>query len=413
MGRKLLQSGVIYAAINFVTGMGNLAFQAVMGWNLNGAGQYGDANSAIGSLMPLLGLPPQIATFAITHYIAHFDTSGDQARLQGLLLGCRKLLFWFTVGGSALAVIIVKPLSTFFHYSTSLMLITLACALFGLWGNYATALCQGLAWFKRLALIGFLAVVLRIGFGWFVTLKWPSAETAVLATGFAILANLVLLFWRKDLVLPGKPASPWSREFGYYFLVSGAFVIGGFCFLQGDLLLAKKFFSQNERDAYTAVGTLARAIPQSVAPLLVVMFTSRSGRRTGGLVADQLKLMGLSALALLIGAASLYVLRALCLSIIHRNTPDAAAMIAPFSIAMVFIGLLQGLAYWSLASRWSKLSLLYGGLGVAFWLTLLAFGRTPGQMLQVMPVGAGIAFVILFCAWLITMRHHKPTEPGH
>ena len=160
--RQLVQSGIIFAAINFVTGLGNLAFQGVMGRHLSGQGDYGSANSAISGFMPLLGLLPLIATFAVTHYIAHFNTSGDDARLQGLLLGCRKFLFRLTVAGSLLAVIIVKPLSDFFHYNEGLMLVTLGCVLFGLWGAFATALCQGLAWFKRLAFIGLLAVCLRL-----------------------------------------------------------------------------------------------------------------------------------------------------------------------------------------------------------------------------------------------------------
>ena len=211
----LLQSGIIFTVVNFLTGLGNLAFQGVLGRHLNGLGEYGDANSAIGGFMPLIGLPPLIATFAVTHYIAHFNANDDRARLQGLLLGCRKFLFWVTVAGSAGAVLVIKPLSDFFHYDESLMLVTLGCALLGLWASLATVLCQGLAWFKRLALIGFLAMLLRISFGWLITFKWPSAETAVLASAFALLANLVLLFWRKELSLHGEPVSPWNREFAH------------------------------------------------------------------------------------------------------------------------------------------------------------------------------------------------------
>src|ERR1039457_346051 len=168
---KLLQSGIIFSAISFMTGIGNFAFQAVLGRNLTVPGQYGSANSALGGLMIVLGLLPAIAVFAVTHYIAHFNASGDSARLQGLLLGCRKFLFRLSIAGSVLAMLLVKPLSVFFHYDESLMLVTLCCALLGLWVAMATALCQGLAWFKRLALIAFLAMLLRVSFGWFVMLK--------------------------------------------------------------------------------------------------------------------------------------------------------------------------------------------------------------------------------------------------
>jgi len=410
--RSLLQSGIIFSVISFVTGLGNLAFQSVMGHHLKAEGQYGNANSAISGFIPLLGLLPLSACFAVTHYIAHFNTRGDSARLQGLLLGCRKFLFWLTIGGSVLAIIVIKPLSDFFHYNESLMLATLICTLLGLWGSFATALCQGLAWFKRLALIGFLVMVLRVLFGWFITLKWPSAEIAVLASAFALLANLVLLFWRKDLALHGEPVSPWNREFALYLIVSTACVSGGFFFTQGDLLVAKKFFTGFDNDAYNCAERLAASLPITVAPLLTVLFTSRSGARSGNIVTEQLKLMGLSVLALLFGAAALFLLRGLCVRIIlGQPSPEAEAMIARLSITMVFVGLLQALAYWALASRWSKICLLYGVLGLGYWLTLLGLGKTPPDLLRVMPVTAGIAFVSLFLVWLAALRRHKPIEP--
>jgi hypothetical protein len=403
----LLQSGIIFSAASFLTGLGNLAFQGVMGRHLNGVGQYGSANSALGGLMTVLGLLPAMATFAVTHYIAHFNASGDHARLQGLLIGCRKFLFHLTIAGSALAIILVKPLSAFFHYDESLMLVTLGCTLFSLWAAFATALCQGLAWFKRLALIGFLGMLLRVAFGWLVTFKWPSAETAVLATGFALMANLVLLFWRKDFALHGRPVSPWNHEFTQYFIVSAAFVVGSACFFQGDLLVANKFFSKGELDAYTAAGILARALPMTVSPMLAVLFTSRSGERAGGLLAEQFKLAALSGLALVFGAICLFVLRTFCLKLLNKYTPEAAAMVGQFATTMVFVGLLQSLALWALASRWMKISLLYGGLGVAYWVTLLCMGKSPAKLLQVMPIVSGLALGILLLIWFIKLRRAK------
>ncbi|HEX5399642.1 MAG TPA: hypothetical protein VFY06_11405 [Verrucomicrobiae bacterium] len=408
----LLQSGIIFSAISFLTGLGNLGFQAILGRHLKTSGDYGDANSALGGLMMLLALLPSVATLAVTHYIAHFKASGDHARLEGLLRGCRRFLFRITLAGSVLAVIAAKPLSVFFHYGEKLMAVTLLCTLLGLWASFATALCQGMAWFKRLALIGFLAMVLRVIFGWVITFKWPSAETAVLASGFALLAYLVLLFWRKELALHGEPIPPWNRELAHYFVISTAFVVGNFCFFQGDYLVAKKFFAGGELDAYTAAGILARALPQTVAPLLIVLFTSRSGQRTGSIVSEQLKLIGLSGLALVAGASGLFVLRVFCLKVLDKYSPAAAGMVGQFAITMVFVGLLQSLAYWALGSRWIKISLLYGVLGVGYWLALLFLGKTPADLLRVMPVVTGLAFAVVFSVWLVAMRSHKIGAPA-
>jgi hypothetical protein len=78
---------------------------------------------------------------------------------------------------------------------------------------------------------------------------------------------------------------------------------------------------------------------------------------------------------------------------------------------MVFVGLLQALAMWSLASRWMKISLLYGALGIAYWLALLFLGKSPADLLWVMPRAAAVAFFTVFLVWLIAMLTHKIGEP--
>jgi len=82
-------------------------------------------------------------------------------------------------------------------------------------------------------------------------------------------------------------------------------------------------------------------------------------------------------------------------------------MIAPFAITMVFVGLMQAIGTWALASHWLKISLLYGILGAAYWALLLAVGKTPAALLHAMPLAAGTAFLFLFSFWFIAMRRHK------
>ena len=408
---KLMQSGIILSAASFLTGLGNFAFQAIIGHHLKESGEFGLVNTTL-SYVGLLGLPLAIATTAITHYIARFSHHGDDARLQGLLAGCRKFLFRLTIGGSLLAILLAKPLSSFLHFRPGLTFVALACVLAGLWGGLATALCQGLSWFKRLALIGLLGVALRLLFGWAVVENWPAAEWAVLATAVAVLSNLILLYWRKDLVRHAEPVSPWNAEFVRFLIVSAAFIGGGYCFTQGDLLVAQRFFSKPELDAYTGAGVFARALPMTVAPLLTVLFTHRSKAHTGDAMREQLKLIGLYAVGLGCGLVGLLVLRTYCLQMINRNTPEAAAMIGQLSITMVSVGLLQALGMWALASRWIKTSLLYGGLGLAYWLALFGLGKTPGALLQVMPIAAGLALAILFACWLVTMKRQRHGAQG-
>src|SRR5271154_881102 len=171
----LLQSGMIFSAANFLTLLIGYGFQAIVSRQLGGtSGDYGLVLTTI-VFIGFLGLPLAIATQAVTHYIARFHFSGDDARLHGLLAGCRRFLFHITIAGSVAALILVKPLGDFFNFPrTSLMSVALVCLLTGLWGSYMTVICQGLGWFKRLALIGLLAAFLRLLFGGLTTRIWPT-----------------------------------------------------------------------------------------------------------------------------------------------------------------------------------------------------------------------------------------------
>jgi hypothetical protein len=412
--RKLLQSGIIFAAISFLTTLVHYVFQIIVSRQLGGeSGEYGLALTTI-TFIGFLGLPLAIATQAVTHYIARFHFSGDDARLQGLLAGCRKFLFHITIAGSVIAIVLVKPLGDYFNIPrTSLTLIALACVLGGLWGSYVTALCQGLAWFKRLAFIGLLAALMRVLFGWLTTRIWPRCRMGGSGLGVMLLANLILLFWKKDFPRRTDTAiSPWDREFVQFLVVSAACMVGTNCFSQGDLLVANKFFAK---------AIWMPTAPPDCWPVPCQRLSARCwpfcspivpAGIHGDALREQLKLLGLYAFGLLSGAIGLFVLKTFVLQLLHRNTPEAAGMIGRFSITMVFVGLLQALAMWSLASRWIKLSMLYGGLGIAYWITLLCLGKSPADLLRVMPVAAGVAFGAVFLIWLIAMLTHKIGEPA-
>jgi hypothetical protein len=256
-------------------------------------------------------------------------------------------------------------------------------------------------------------MILRLAWGGLSVWKFPTAEFAVLATGVALLSNLVLLIWRKDLSRHAAPISPWNREFVEFLIVAAACTGGGFCFMQGDWLIAQRYFSDADKEAFTAAGVFARAVPQTVAPLLTVLFTHRSAGQSDDSLKQQLKLLGLYSVGLAAGAAGLFALSGVCLKVIGKDSPQAIAMIGPYAWTMVFAGLIQALGMWALASRWIKISLLYGGLGLAYWLVLLEWGRSPAAMLRVMPVAAGFTFVILFAVWWIAMRVAHPPVKGN
>lgn len=341
----------------------------------------------------------------------------DEERLQGLLAGCRSFLLRLTIIGSVLAVLLIQPLGEFWKMPRpSLTLMALAMVLVGLWSGFAIALCQGMAWFKRLALIGLAVAGTRLAFGLWVTGRWPTAEAAVSATAVASLVNLVVFFWWKDLFKSSPKISPWNREFVRYLVVAAAGVGGAYCFTQGDMPVAQRMvkageFTPEQLTAYTAANKLGVALVFMVGPILQVLFTSRSGHRGRVARAEQVKLLVMYAAVLAVGAAGMVVCRDLLVRLIFKvENPLAAGMIGRFAASMVFIALIQMLGMWALASRWSRLAILYGCCGVGYWLTLLLAGTSPDRLLQAMLIASSTSFIVLFGAWFLSYRQEVSAE---
>lgn len=380
--------------------------------------EYGYSNTTLFGFIGFLGLPLSMVSTSLIHYIAHFRGQNDEARLQGLLAGCQKFLLQATIAGSVLAVVLADPLARFFGFRTSLMLVALIYILVSLWSGFALALCQGMAWFKRIALIALVAVGMKILFGWVMTKRFPTAEMAVSATTFSLLANLSLLYWWKDIFRHGaQRISPWNRQFVHFLFVTGAYVGGNWFFLYGDALVAHKYFPGDDLGAYQVAVRWGLALPLTIAPLLLVMFTSRSGGKEGQALSDQRILLSLYAVGLGCGAAGIILFRNFLVEIIcgHPESEaarifnsQAAGMLIPYTITMTFVGLGQAVAMWSLASRWFKLAMFYGAFGLIYWLALMLLGHTPATLLQIMPLGAGAAFCLLLVLWLLTARDQSP-----
>ena len=407
---KLWRSGIIWSVLNFLGGIGNFAFSALMARRLS-KGEFGDSSTTL-AFVSFLSMLPMAAGMALVHYIAYFRGKNDDARLQGLLAGCQRFLLQITAAGCLIALLAAKPLASFFGYRPTLMLAALAYVLVNLWSNFGISLCQGMAWFKRLAVVGVAAVGLRYAFGWIVTNKYPTAEAAVSATTFSFLANIGLLYWWKDIFRHGSERiSPWTREFMQFLLVTVAYVAGNWFFLFSEELVAKKYFTKEELDAYEFAARWGLALPGTVLPLLLVMFSSRSGGVKGR--SDQRILLGLYAAGLSCGAAAIILFRETLVRVISgKANTQAAAMLIPFTIAMTFAGLSQAISLWSLSGRWLKMALLYGGLGVVYWAALLMTGTTPGALLRVMPLGTGAAFCVLLTAWLLASRREAEASPA-
>ncbi|HEY0551543.1 MAG TPA: hypothetical protein VGF13_18205, partial [Verrucomicrobiae bacterium] len=352
---KILQSGIIFTALSFISGLGNLVFLRINGTALKQSGEFGAFGQTV-AFVGLLGLPLSMASTAIVHHIAHFRGAKNEAQLRGLLAGCRSFLLKLTIVACVLGVALIKPLSQAFAIPRpSLTMAALVTLIIALWSGYASALAQGMGWFKRMALISLGVVMVKIAFVWIVTRQHPVAETSMLGVAAGTLVTLAVFFWWKDLFQPGERLSPWNRDFFRYLAVAAAGVGGGWCFTQSDMLVVGNYFSPADKDAYNGAVRIASALHLAVSPLLLVLFTARSGERAGKTLTGPLGLLLLYAAGLAGGAVVLFFGRDLCVNIIFgKPFPEASMMIARLAMTMIFVGLIQALGMWALASHWLK-----------------------------------------------------------
>jgi O-antigen/teichoic acid export membrane protein len=402
---KLWRSGIFISALGFVGGLGNFLFQGIISRRLKESGEFGYVSNTL-ALIDLLSLPLAIICTSLVHYIAHYRAHDESGRLQGLLGGYQRFLLRATIVGSLIAAVAAVPIGRYFGFRPTLAFSAIGIVLIAMWAGYAIALCQGMAWFKRLSVITLFGVMLRLAFGWVMTAKYPTAEVAVAATAVALLANLILLYWHKDIFKKSQAqVSPWDKQFVHFLIIATACLGGAYLFTKADTLVSQRYFGKADLDSYTKAGLLGRSLVLVVAPLLTVVFTSRSGKQNAQTAGDQKILLGLYAVGLAAGAAVLVLFREQFVAILSGQiTPEAAKMLVPFTISMAVLGLIQAIGIWSLASRWFSLSMLYGALGLAYWLVLFVRGHNPQDLLATMPWVAGGAFIVLCVAWLFQLK---------
>ena len=173
--------------------------------------------------------------------------------------------------------------------------------------------------------------------------------------------------------------------------------------------MAQRYFSGRDLGLYTAAGLLGRALPMVVGPMLTVLFTSRSGHRTEGACANSWSCWALYAVGLAQGPPACCSCADFWVRLIFgKYTPEAAAMVSRLAVTMAFIGLMQAVGMWALASRWLKVALSLWGVRAGLLVGALAWGTSPPVMLQLMPVAAGVGLwpAVSFRGWSAMRTSH-------
>jgi hypothetical protein len=341
-------------------------------------------------------VPLTAASQALTHHLAQIRARGHEEKIAELQAASLKLLRYLTWALFVFCALLLVPVSDYLRFPRmSLAWVGLLWIPVNLWSMLGGAWCSGLSRFRLLSILMILATLVRVGTGAIAVSFYPWAEAGISAS---VLSGLVLA---SIAVFSPHHASAASlrkvllqRDWLIYGIASLAVAFGAFVFLQGDQIVAQRHFPGEELGRYSGAGLLGRTVVWASLPVLTVYFTRRSGHDHA--LSSSVRLLGVYLGMICAGAVGILLLRVFILQI-FLGTQDAelAAMTAKFAVAMVPIGILQGMGCHYLAARRFPECMAFGFCGLTYLVALSLFGQTPDRMLEVMGISATVSVVVL------------------
>ncbi|HUB67904.1 MAG TPA: hypothetical protein VL981_10510 [Candidatus Methylacidiphilales bacterium] len=370
-------------------------------------GEFGLFNTALG-ITGLAAVPLLALNQAFTLYFAREHAPERRERVESI-----RAVSLFVTEASALAWVILLipllgkllPLLGVYRFQAELFTVLVAAVTLG-------ALVSEAASFNHLRLWTGLAVsasLARLGAGAFLGHSQPWAESGLGAFFLAGLITLIPALRQRQIERDWRKA--WQalrdRDFLIHLGATLSTVLAIFLFTSADRIVALSHFIDpfnnlgrvdlNLFDGYQTAGLLSRALLWGTQPLLLLLYAARSPLQKTSAASLTFFWIYLGAL---FGGVILLILVAPWLSRLFcgsANDYHSTVFYLPgFALTMLPLGLLQGLAIFSLASRRHPECFVLGGSSLAY-LLLLWFAGQPVYMLAFM-VGGGIvsSMLVLF-----------------
>ena len=379
----------------------HFATQIVFRRNLN-LGEFAALNTLLG-LVALLTVP----AFALHEAFAHFQPAGPGLeRLDAVKRLRGPVMLAGVVAWALVATLLLFPLLALLWMPRFLLgPFTLPAVLIGLGAFVSATIYESQ---HRLRLWGFLlfgAALVRFLLAWGMTGSMPWAESGLTAI---VLAGLLLL---TPLVRQTEIRFEWDkareilrdREFVLYFAATLSVMLGIFLFSSADRIVAQAWFGRPQDnnlglvrwdlfDGYQTAGLLGRGLLWGTQPLLLIFFAQRAREEhTSSALRGLMLVYGL---ILMVGAIVLGRSAQPLSQLFGGGDADATAHYIPsFALAMVPMGLLQGVGIFALASRRYPECFTLGGASLFYTLLLWFFGRP--QLILSYIFGAGVAALML------------------
>jgi hypothetical protein len=390
------------------------------------AGEFGLLTAALG-IVGFLTVPLLAVRQAFLLYPVRPEATGAEARLGSLRsssVTVVETMAWLWGGFCCLLILLPLPSPTLPRFS--LQLFALLNVLIALGGVVSRAVCESENRLRFWALLAIGAASARVFLGAGLASFEPWADSGLATFFIAGFVTLIPALRPHDVDWAGRLAAFRAVADRDFLLFAGATlsVLGGiYLFTNADRIIALGWpgiasSSGPEQvigieirkvafDQYQAAGLLGRSLLWGTQPLLWILFAQRT--RLNRTDAASLTFFWIYLGALIGGALVLGVvtrpgsLRALGGPFASLG-PDGPT----FAAIMVPLGLLQGLGFFSLASRRYPECFALGGCSVVYAFVLLFFGRRPELMLPYMFGGGVISLMVVLFVGVVRWGRRQP-----
>jgi hypothetical protein len=387
----------------------NVAFQILLFRNLfyQSPGEFGLLTTAFG-IVGLLTVPLLALLSASLLYPSSPQANGPNHRLDAIRASAVTAIetaAWIWAAVCVLLIFLPSPLPSLARFP--LQILALMNVLIGLGAIVGRSVCENdnpKVWATLLIAAALVRVVLG---GWLTSIEpWAEAGLTVsLLAGFITLAPALrsheIAFHERVKAC----RTLLDHEFLLYAGATLSVLLGLYLFTNADRILAITWpgiglasapvigptVKPVEFDQYQAAGLLARSVLWGTQPFLWIHFAQRA--RLKKTTPFSLTFFWIYLAALALGA--------LAFGGLTQSHPGSSAPTGgfgpTFAAAVIPLGFLQGIGFFSLASRRYHECFVLGGCGVAYTVVLYLFGRKPELMLPYM-FGSGVVslMIVLF-----------------
>ncbi len=397
-----LESGMILTAVSFLSSIVHFVFQGVMARMLP-TEEFGYMSSTLGVIL-LASVPLTAASQTIAHYLARLKAEGNEEKLRRFRIGSQRWLKRGTWGLAILALLVFIPVRDFLKFPrSSLALAALVCLPAQLWSVLGSAWCAGLGRFQLLGFLTLGGAILRLAGGAACAYFLSQAEAGIAGTlfGACVIGASLFIHYQKEeeedrLVVSEKP----TREFLTFLAASISIGVANYLFLQSDQIVAQRHFNGIDLGNYSAAGVLGRAVIWGSLPFLTVYFTQRSEIDSTNRDSWRLKILYAGCLLSGVGVV-MFFSEFLCQLLRGSVQMQTVQWMDDFSIAMLFVGILQAIGFFYLATRRFLECFVFGFMGLVYAATLTLYGDTPVRMLHLMQGTALVSIVVVAACSLL------------